>query len=568
MKKKKNTQRRKTVKYALITAGILLALGAAAILGVYIWLAPYQNYDRIFPNVSYNGVELGGMTLAEAQSAIESNLSGKTFNLNVIFPDGSQYTLSPRQEVKPVDLGAVLSDAWQYGRGGGSSPFHVYRAVQAAKSTSYQIPGGNMIDYDAENLRSQVDRIVEQVTTKPEDSTGTGDSENKTVSVTPGHPGHTADAQAIFDGACEAYDTGNFNALLADYVDVPLDENQLTAMISSLYSKFCTTAAESRVSTDQETHSLTITKGTPGWVFDQQALADAVIAQAEAGGYQPVSAQMEEILPADIDVAVVSKSLVQDPTPVEYHDGALTGGEVGYTLDVEAAQAQVDALSWGESVTLTLEEVQPEHTVEEVREVLFRDVLGECHTAYYNNYNRTTNLRLACQEIDGIIMNPGRVFSFNTFVGERTAEKGYRTAIIYVDGEEETDDGGGVCQVASTIYDAALYADMEITDRATHQFMVTYVEGGLDATVYWGVQDFCFKNTSDYPIQIHAYLENGRVNVVINGTNDTGKYVTLDSYRTDSDAETVTYAAFQYVYASDGSLIEKRDLGEVTYDRE
>ena len=281
-----------------------------------------------------------------------------------------------------------------------------------------------------------------------------------------------------------------------------------------------------------------------------------------------MTVHLEQIFPVEIDVSQVSKPLLQDPSPVEYHDGALTGGDVGYTLDFETAQETVDALDWGAECTLTMEEVPPEHTVEEVQAVLFRDVLGECSTAYYSNANRTTNLRLACKEIDGIIMNPGRVFSFNTFVGERTAEKGYKTAIIYVDGEEETDDGGGVCQVVSTLYDAALYADMEITDRATHQFMVSYVEGGLDATVYWGVQDFCFKNTSEYPIQIHAYLEDGRVNIIINGTNTTGQYVTLDSYRTDSDEDTISYAAFQYLYASDGTLLEKRDLGVVSYDRE
>ena len=167
----------------------------------------------------------------------------------------------------------------------------------------------------------------------------------------------------------------------------------------------------------------------------------------------------------------------------------------------------------------------------------------------------------------GIVLNSGATFSFNTFVGERTPEKGYRKAIVYADGEEEADDGGGVCQVASTLYNAALYAEMEIDDRMEHRFVVTYVPAGLDATVYWGVQDFCFTNTTDYPIQIHASVSGGQVHISIDGTDDYGHTVRLESSQVSSDSETVSYQAWQVIYDSYGDLIERRDLGVSTYDR-
>ena len=86
-------------------------------------------------------------------------------------------------------------------------------------------------------------------------------------------------------------------------------------------------------------------------------------------------------------------------------------------------------------------------------------------------------------------------------------------------GKSENELGGGVCQVASTIYYCAMYADLEIVERAEHQFIVDYVPGGLDATVYFGYQDFKFRNNTDYPIRIDAYLYDGDCCIELWGTN-------------------------------------------------
>ena len=148
-----------------------------------------------------------------------------------------------------------------------------------------------------------------------------------------------------------------------------------------------------------------------------------------------------------------------------------------------------------------------------------------------------SNIARASELLNGVDLGYGATFSFNTFVGERTPEKGYQKAIVYADGEVEADDGGGVCQVASTIYNAALYAEMDVTDRMEHRYLVSYVPGGLDATVYWGVQDFCFVNTTEYPIQIHASVSGGQVHISINGTDDYGHSVRLSSSVVSSSSE-------------------------------
>lgn len=120
------------------------------------------------------------------------------------------------------------------------------------------------------------------------------------------------------------------------------------------------------------------------------------------------------------------------------------------------------------------------------------------------------------------------MFSFNGVVGERTAEKGYREAIVYSGMESVQELGGGVCQVASTLYYCTLYADLEVVSRAVHTFSVDYVPMGMDATVYWGSLDYQFRNNTDYPIKINASVHDGYVDIEFIGTDTKDYYVEMD----------------------------------------
>ena len=564
--KKKIKQPHGVAFYMIITLGVLMVLAIAVLTAFYLWLSPYKDYPYILPNVSYDGLKLEGLTKEEAEKAITIELARRDYKLTIAFPDGAEYELDPPQEVKTENIPAIVDQAFQYGRVN-TQPMMMYNAIKAARGASYEIPASLTIEYDKDALRKQVDEMVEELSIAPGSAEGSGDPEAKTITITPGTPGRTANADQIYEAACQAYDTFQVGTIQASYQVIPVNEDQLNGLAAALQKQYSVPVVETSVKLDEMAHAANVTKGTPGYDVDVEKLVDDVTAQATSGNFETYTMPMTEILPTAVDVSLIFTSLKIDPTPVEYHDGQLTGGDPGYEIDGEAAKAEFDALNWGESTTLQMTEIPPEHTLEEVQEVLFRDELGSCHTNHTSEYNRTTNLRLACQEIDGIVLNSGATFSFNTFVGERTPEKGYRKAIVYADGEEEADDGGGVCQVASTLYNAALYAEMEIDDRMEHRFVVTYVPAGLDATVYWGVQDFCFTNTTDYPIQIHASVSGGQVHISIDGTDDYGHTVRLESSQVSSDSETVSYQAWQVIYDSYGDLIERRDLGVSTYDR-
>lgn len=139
--------------------------------------------------------------------------------------------------------------------------------------------------------------------------------------------------------------------------------------------------------------------------------------------------------------------------------------------------------------------------------------LYEYYSTYYvNNPNRTTNLKLACKAIDGTVVRPGETFSFNKTVGIRTASKGYKPAPIFTGTTGHEDGvGGGVCQVASTMFNAALYCNFQIVERHQHSQRVVYCPLGRDAAIFWGSEDFKFKNTSEFPIKIKMICEGGKL---------------------------------------------------------
>ena len=199
--------------------------------------------------------------------------------------------------------------------------------------------------------------------------------------------------------------------------------------------------------------------------------------------------------------------------------GEVQEGEDGYAFDREALAAALETAGEGAELRAPIFVTHPELTAKDLRESLFQDTLAEAHTKHTNIYNRTNNLKLACKEIDGTIVMPGEVFSFNQVVGQRTEEKGYLPAIAYVSGgESKPEVGGGICQVASSIYYAVLQADLKTVERQPHMYLVDYVPGGMDATIYWGSLDYKFENTSPYPIKIQASVSGGKVHIVLLGT--------------------------------------------------
>lgn len=164
-------------------------------------------------------------------------------------------------------------------------------------------------------------------------------------------------------------------------------------------------------------------------------------------------------------------------------------------------------------------------TIDDIGTEAFPYLISSYTTKYdATNTNRSGNLKIAADKINGIVLMPEETFSFNEVVGKRTIQEGYKNAKIYENGRVVDGLAGGICQISSTLYNAALLANLEIVERRNHSFTSTYVPAGRDATVVYGISDFKFKNNRTYPIKLEASVNSGIVEFKIHGIKEEVEY--------------------------------------------
>lgn len=287
---------------------------------------------------------------------------------------------------------------------------------------------------------------------------------------------------------------------------------------------------------------LKITMGNPGKKLDTDLLLN-MITDAYCTGKAQVVYECPVSEPDALDLQAISDEHCSQAVAAEFEENTfkVLGGTYGYAFDQEAAAKALEGAAYGESFEFPFTWTAPEVTAEDLNSQLFRDELATYTTNQYSDWNRCENLRLACQAINGLILYPGDVFSYNGTLGERTEEKGYRPGASYVGGQTVMDIGGGICQVSSTLYYCTVLADLEIVERDCHTYASSYTPLSTDATVFWGGIDYRFKNNSTYPIRIEAESDGGKVTVRLVGTETKDYYVEFESVHLDTYPFDVVY---------------------------
>lgn len=300
------------------------------------------------------------------------------------------------------------------------------------------------------------------------------------------------------------------------------DENALAMAVGQMAADFDRAPKDGAYQLTRE--GLFATKHQTGRALDQAALVKLL-----AGAQGQVEAPWQEIPAQELDLYALAQSLSPVPSPARYdvEQGKVVDGQVGVTMDPEAARLALEAAAEGETIPLPAQITFPEITAQELETVLFRDLLGTATTTVSGSKTRKNNVQLAAAAVNGTILNAGDIFDYNQVVGQRTVERGYGEAATYVNGETVNTVGGGICQVSSTVYLAALLSDLEITERYNHRFYPGYITLGMDATVSWGGPEFRFKNNSDYPIRMDVTYDKGQLTASFYGTNLDGSYVKM-----------------------------------------
>jgi len=143
--------------------------------------------------------------------------------------------------------------------------------------------------------------------------------------------------------------------------------------------------------------------------------------------------------------------------------------------------------------------------------------------------NRIKNIELALKKIHGRRLDPGRIFSFNRTVGNRLPRRGFLPAPVLFQDKKSIQIGGGICQVSSTLYNAALLADLEVVERYRHSSPISYLPLGLDATVAYGFRDMRFKNIHTFPVRIMTQIQEDTITVTIVGKGRLSYEVQLET---------------------------------------
>ncbi len=281
-----------------------------------------------------------------------------------------------------------------------------------------------------------------------------------------------------------------------------------------------------------ENDELLINRGKSGVGLHLEELKNKILENLRDRRFdEEIQIPTYEILPKEIDLQAIHSKIYQEPrdayvteNPFEIHEQV-----IGVDFDVEEVQKNLDIIPKNEPYKIKLKFTNPNIFVKDLN--IFPHQLSTFSTNYVNNPSRTTNLRIAASKINGTILMPGEKFSFNQVVGERTIAAGYKNAAIFVNGQVEDGLAGGICQISSTLYDAVIAANLQITERHNHSLLTSYLPGGKDATVVWGRYDFQFVNNREYPIKIEMTIQNGVATAAVYGIRSNQEYeITIESH--------------------------------------
>lgn len=278
-----------------------------------------------------------------------------------------------------------------------------------------------------------------------------------------------------------------------------------------------------------EDENIIITKGQKGIDIDREKLKNTINDEIQTleSNTAIIDIPVFEKEPDEINLEKIHSEIYKEAQdayvtqePLTVHPN-VNGVDFAISIDEIKELLKEDR----EEYTIPLKITIADKTVNDLGEDAFPNVLGTFTTRYdASNKNRSNNISLASDKINGTIILPGETFSYNQTVGKRTIDAGYKEAGAYAGGKVVQEIGGGICQVSSTLYNAVLYANLEIVERSNHYFETSYVDPGRDATVSWGTVDFKFKNNRKYPIKIEAVSKNGVTKMSIKGIKEEKEY--------------------------------------------
>ena len=392
-------------------------------------------------------------------------------------------------------------------------------------------------------------------------------------------------AKFDIDSALEkAYEIGRGSNIIINTVEVlktmvsninidpilTVDQEILTKELEDVSTKLPDTVIQSSYYIEGD--ELIITKGSKGQVVDVEQTTNKIEQAIQDLSYidQKVEMITKEASPNEIDIEKIHQEIYKAPVDAYYTTNpyVVHPHENGVDFAISVEEAKAILAEEKAEYSIPLKYIAPSVTTNMIGNEAFPDLISSFSTRYNaRDRDRTTNLILASNKINRTVVMPGETFSFNKVVGKRTIEAGYKDAPIYQDGKVVDGLAGGICQISTTLYNAVLYANLEIVERRNHQFVPSYSDPGLDATVVYGAIDFKFKNNREYPIKIICSVSGGVAKFELYGLRQQNEYqVELSSKVISTTATSIKSVTYKTV-KQNGQVISSGIINRDTYKR-
>ncbi|MCX8075199.1 MAG: VanW family protein [Clostridia bacterium] len=348
------------------------------------------------------------------------------------------------------------------------------------------------------------------------------------------------------------YDSGKLDEI-AKNIDLTLDGR----VVDDTYS------------VDEITKKLIIVKGKTGASFDHTKIKEDIVNLLKNGNKSRYTLNVINKKPATVDVNKVYSEVKRDAKDAYIDESS---SPIKYVNEVEGIDFDVNELKnvlnkdenkeEGKTIEFSLNTTQPKVKLSDITYTLYKDKL-DGYTTYFDASQkaRSNNLQIALKYLNGVIVMPGEVFSYNKIIGDTTSAKGYLPAATFKGGKIVQELGGGICQTVSTLYNVALRSNLEIVQRHQHGLPVGYVPVSLDATVYGDVLDLKFKNTRKYPIKIITnFNPGGSLNVSVFGTKEDTEYDIILSSKKLYDIPYTTRYIYDSTLADGTQIVESKGV--------
>jgi vancomycin resistance protein YoaR len=488
----------------LVTFGLLL-------LGTLLVTISYQaqHSDRVFTGVSVWGVDLSQLTREEARTALATTIpDAQNGTVELVDPgSGQTWQHSPASLGIKYDLEATVDAAYRIGRDGG--PVQALRDQFTA--WYYGQPLAPVIIFDEADLYTRLDEVAAEIERPALDSSLEFDG--NTLAYMAGQIGRRLDVAETalrLSQPLSSFRNARVELLVHEIAPHILDSPETTAQVQAIVGSPMTLYFREPLADLDLDHVVVSPQQLAQWLRVEMV-------EGERGAYYRAFIDREA---ARQWLSGIEAQIYRQPQNARFYFDDDTGELVlvephvnGRALNVEATLDQFMAQVGTNNRTLPLivEDIQPTvHSKVTAAELGITGLLSESTTWFYGSTpERKHNIARAAAQFFGIVIAPGEEFSFNRYLGNVTEEAGFTTGLVIIGGQTVEGIGGGVCQVSTTLYQAAFWAGYPITARLEHGYRVHYYDDGegpgMDATVFEPLVDLRFVNNTDHYLLIENY---------------------------------------------------------------